>query len=328
MKKIVFTFPIEKDCLTGELFYPNWLPVSVNRMYTSSPSWKKLTKEAKLYKSYIWEEIDKQVFDKIYSENIFYTWFFQFNIPSKKDGSINLNYKFDLDNMLKAFQDSMSWRIFKDDKNVKWFLILDEYFSDSDKPTKIELNIFENFTKDKFINLSAFIKKQFKEKKDKTSYSNIFKFLFKDKEIQPISINSMYANGSFAHKKWRKWKRLTKEAIVYKNYLKNEISNQYSWELLKKNIFYIVKFNFVVPKTTKWDINKAYIKDLDNMLKAFQDCMSNLIFNDDIQVRWILAFEEYNTEGITSIDLELFEFDWFDLNFLLKSDDLVWLSNN
>jgi len=304
MQEIKFEFPLEIDWLTWEKFYPNWKPVSINSMYTSSPSWKKITKEARFYKSYLSEVLERTLFYKINSDKIFYTAFFQFNSEQKKDGTLNMNHKFDLDNMLKAFQDSLSWMVFEDDKNVKGFFVIDEYYFDD--ATRISMNIYDKFENDDFINLSTFCRKKLS---NLTLNHKFIKYKFPSKDIQPISVNEMYANPTFKNKKWKKWKRITQKALIYKDELKNQ-TKLHIWEeeTLKKDIFYSINFNIVIPQRKDWEINNTYIKDLDNLLKAFQDSLSGLIFEDDIQVRWILAHINYFTEGETNIELELFEF--------------------
>lgn len=160
----------------------------------------------------------------------------------------------------------------------------------------------------------------------------------KYREVTPLGVNEMYANanikmknkkesaggefvwnsdGTFSSEKQnfnsKKGRKLTKEAIKYKNKIKWDIRVQKCLygvdELFEDNVFYTVEINLVVPKTKIWELNKNYLRDLDNLIKGLQDCLSGTIFKDDDQVRSFFPTLYYNKDSITNIKLNVYKFD-------------------
>lgn len=123
----------------------------------------------------------------------------------------------------------------------------------------------------------------------------------------------MYAN-SMSKKKKQKGRKLTPDAIKYKKFITREIENQkglYGIDniLQKEEIFYIVDINLVVPIKKDGTINESHLKDLDNLIKGLQDCLTGTVFKDDNQVRSFFPTIYYNKEPITKITLDLYTYN-------------------
>lgn len=135
--------------------------------------------------------------------------------------------------------------------------------------------------------------------------------------IQVVGTNQLY---TWWHIVWRKGKRLTPEAIKYKNYLKSQVElfrDSQKWTVdydLKEKIFYTVTFYLTVPITKDGNIDERYIRDADNLLKPLQDSFESdekckRIWNNDKQVRCLLATIEYNTIEKPKIEVHLYKYD-------------------
>lgn len=135
--------------------------------------------------------------------------------------------------------------------------------------------------------------------------------------INVIGVNQLYTWG---HITWRKRKRLTPEAVKYKNYLKSQIElfrekNWWFWDYdLKDPIFYTVTFYLTIPTTKDWKINERYIRDVDNLLKPLQDSLESddkhkRIWSNDKQIRCLLATIEYNVSKQPKIEINLYKYN-------------------
>lgn len=159
----------------------------------------------------------------------------------------------------------------------------------------------------------------------------------KYREVTPLGVNEMYANaniksknkkdssweftwnsdGTFSSSKTsnnsKKWRKLTKEAIKYKNKIKSDIGTQKCiyWieDVFEEPVFYTVEINLVIPKTKLGELNKNYLRDLDNLIKGLQDCLSWTIFKDDDQVRSFFPTLYYNKDSITNIKMSVYKFN-------------------
>lgn len=139
--------------------------------------------------------------------------------------------------------------------------------------------------------------------------------LFWNKEfIQVVWVNQMYTWWKMS---WRHWKRLTPEAVKYKNYLKgfiqDYIESKLNWIPFNQDLVFVIQFNLVVPITKSWEPNKAYRYDLDNLYKPVQDVMSCKkdyigIWNDDSQVRMTAWEITYNKDNKPSIYISVREY--------------------
>lgn len=140
--------------------------------------------------------------------------------------------------------------------------------------------------------------------------------LWNVQKIDVIWINQMY---TWWHISGRKWKRLTPEAVKYKNYLKSKVDEfriTEKWKRdydLKEQLFYTVTFYLNIVKTKENVIDERYVRDVDNLLKPLQDSFESdweqkRIWANDKQVRCLLATIEYESEN-PRIEVHLYNYD-------------------
>lgn len=104
-------------------------------------------------------------------------------------------------------------------------------------------------------------------------------------KIPIVGINQMYSGGKAM---WKRGKRLTKEAVLYKKHLEKCIREYMLLNKLEADIewpvFYILNINLCIPKSKNGEFNKAYYRDLDGLLKPIQDELSSKIKQNDIRI--------------------------------------------
>jgi len=140
---------------------------------------------------------------------------------------------------------------------------------------------------------------------------------------------------------WRRWKRLTPEAIKYKKFLKKKVQEfreENNWDPefdITQKVFYIVELNFYVPLTKSWKINEKYIRDIDNPLKPLQDSLESKknkdgtyikrVWSNDKNIECIFVEKSYNKYDYTNIKLTLFPYDPKKTNKITSFiKDLYW----
>lgn len=134
--------------------------------------------------------------------------------------------------------------------------------------------------------------------------------------INVVWVNQMYTWG---HTTWRKWKRITPEAVKYKNYLKSFVDDfrmKNGWvkdDDLKEPIFYTVVFHLQIPENKEWKLDERYVRDVDNLLKPLQDSFESdtehkRIWKNDKLIRCVLASIEYNSPE-PQIEINLYKYD-------------------
>ena len=280
-------FEQEKDESNPELINISYTweikPVSFNSMYyiDKLQSTVKKSREAILYEKIIKDRITSKMVARQIAQTknpVILEIEFTLGIPVKKDWVLSKVWRNDLDNLLKATIDWISWTIIADDKQVYWIKTKINYIekqSSHSKNNKVQIKVFKlnAETLDKYRNIYS----------QETIHTPEMNFnIAKWSKIDIPSVNSMY----FIHE-WKK--KLTSNTINYKELLKNTI-NDYkeagSVNITWKDVLVYLEFSILNPEN----------RDLDNMLKATIDSFQWTLIENDSQVREIMCFKLWLTE--------------------------------
>lgn len=147
--------------------------------------------------------------------------------------------------------------------------------------------------------------------------------LWNFERVKMVWVNQMYTGWKI---KWRKGKRSTPELIVYKNFLRNKIS-----EYIKKNkdlkydiekpIFYVINFKLDPKKRKDWEIDQTAISDIDWYIKPIQDSFETKrdsktweilelwFWKNDRYIKGFLPFVEYDDKWYDSFEIIIMDYN-------------------